>query len=172
MLGPAELRRQVKAFSLVGMLVKKLEGGKRHQVRMSLSCLEILGTFGKRLYIQYSTHLTRVYLGSEDPLELATIVADNVNRLKDKDKKVQKKGVKVLAGLARTCKHTPPSSRAHTLTRCLAAGARAIEPRVIDMVKMLLPPVDGPPPRRAQLFGPAAAVYDLCKNGMLGAVLP
>ena len=41
---------------------------------------------------------------------------------------------------------------------------------MIDIVKMLLPPVDGPPPRRAQLFGPAAAVYDLCKNGQFGVV--
>ena len=170
MLGPAELRHEVKVFDLVDILVKKLEAGNRHQVRMSLSCLEILGMFGQRLCIQYTPDSG--ILGSEDPLELASIVADNVNRLKDKDKKVQKKGVKVLAGLARTCKHAMPSSRAHTLTRCLAAGAQAIEPRVIDMVKMLLPPVDGPPPRRAQLFGPAAAVYDLCKNGMLGAVPP
>ena len=87
-------------FCLVDSLVKKLEGGKRHQVRMSLSCLEILGTFGKPLYIQYTPESG--ILGSEDPLELATIVADNVNRLMDKDKKVQEKGVNVLAALAQT----------------------------------------------------------------------
>ena len=41
-------------------------------------------------------------------------MADNMDRLMDKDKKVQKKGVKVLAGLARTCKHALPSYSANT----------------------------------------------------------
>ena len=109
-------------------------------------------------------------LGSEDPLELASIVADNMDRLMDKDKKVQKKGVKVLAGLARTCKHALPSYSAKPLTSCLAAGEQVIMERVTEIVRML-PRQGGPPPSRSQLFGPAAVVYDLCKNGMFGAVL-
>ena len=169
-LGPAELRRQVKELDLVNILVKKLEAGNRHEVRMSLSCLEILGTFAKCLYIRYISDSG--ILGSEDALELASIVTDNMKRLKDKGKKDQKKGVKVLAGLAQTCKHVLPSSSANTLMSCPAAGERAIEPHVIGIVKMLLPPSGGPPPRRAQLFGPATAVHDLCKNGTFGVVLP
>ena len=47
-LGPAELRQQVNGLHLVDILVKRLEAGNRHEVRMSLLCLEILGTFGKR----------------------------------------------------------------------------------------------------------------------------
>ena len=50
-LGPAELRRQVREFNLMDTLVQKLEAGKHHQVWMSLLCLEILGTSGKCLYV-------------------------------------------------------------------------------------------------------------------------
>ena len=53
----------------------------------------------------------------------------------------------------------------------LVAGERVIEPHVIDIVKMLLPPTDGPPLPRSQLEAPAAALYDLCRNGKSGAVL-
>ena len=38
----------------------------------------------------------------ENPLELAPIVADSVARLRDKDIKVQEKGVNALAALAQT----------------------------------------------------------------------
>ena len=44
-------------------------------------------------------------LGTHNPLELRLIVADNMVHLKDKDKNIQKKGVKVLAALAQTGKH-------------------------------------------------------------------
>ena len=44
-------------------------------------------------------------LGTHNPLELELIVANNMVCLKDKDKNVQKKGVKVLAALAQMGKH-------------------------------------------------------------------
>lgn len=40
--------------------------------------------------------------GMEDPLDLVPIVAESVNRLRDKDIKVQEKGVNALAALAQT----------------------------------------------------------------------
>lgn len=55
---------------------------------------------------------------------------------------------------------------------CPAAGERAIEPHLTDIMKMLLPPLGGPPLSRSQLLGPAAAVYGLCKNGTFRAVRP
>lgn len=51
-------------------------------------------------YVTYSD-----ILGRENPTELASIVVDSVSRLTNKNKNVQKKGVKILAALAQTCKH-------------------------------------------------------------------
>ena len=90
--------------------------------------------------------------------------------LMDKDKKVQKKGVKVLARLARTCKHALPSYSVKPLTSCLAAGEQVIMECITEIVRML-PCQGGPPPSHLQLFGPAAVVYDLCKNSMFGTIL-
>lgn len=53
-----------------------------------------------------------------------------------------------------------------------AAGERAIELHLTDIMKMLLPPLGAPPLSRSQLLGPAAAVYGLCKNGTFRAVRP
>ena len=57
------------------------------------------------------------------------------------------------------------------LTRWSEVGEQAIEPCVIDIVKMLLPS-EGLPPSRSQLFGVSAVVYNLCRNGKSKAVLP
>ncbi|KAF8552288.1 hypothetical protein OG21DRAFT_1511662 [Imleria badia] len=90
-------------------------------------------------------------LWRENPEQLAArIVDDSLTLLRDKDTKVQKKGVRTLSSLAQT-----------------KAGEQAIKPRVTEIVRMLLPPSDGSAPPRSQLFGPTAALYDLCKNETL-----
>ena len=55
--GSDELRQQVIHLGIVDILLKKLEVGDRHEVRMSLICLDILGTLGKCLYLQRLTQL-------------------------------------------------------------------------------------------------------------------
>ena len=93
-------RRGVVNRGIIDILMKKLEGGNCHEVRVSLSCLNSLGTFEN---VCGST--THSYVpGKHSPLGLPQIVADNVRRLKDKNQNVRKKGVKVLAALAQTCK--------------------------------------------------------------------
>ena len=93
------LRRRVVSLGIVTILVKKLEGGNHHEVRVSLSCLDSLGAFEN--ICGDITHLD--VPGKYSPPELSQIVVKNVHRLKDKNQNVRKKGVKVLAALARTC---------------------------------------------------------------------
>ena len=58
-LGLVDLRQQVIKFGTVPTLVKKLEVGKHHEVRMSLLCLDILGAFGICLHLHNSIRYTR-----------------------------------------------------------------------------------------------------------------
>ena len=93
------LRRRVVNLGIVTILVKKLEGGNCHEVRVSLSCLDSLGAFVN--ICSSTTHLD--VPGKHNPLDLSQTVTESVSRLKDKDEKVRKKGVKVLGALAQTC---------------------------------------------------------------------
>ena len=59
MLCPADLRQGIINRKAVDILVNQLETGNRHEVRMSLSYLDILGTFEKRLHLCGSLRCTR-----------------------------------------------------------------------------------------------------------------
>jgi len=85
-----------------------------------------------------------------DPARLKTIVDDSLEYLKNPDENVQTKGARILSALART-----------------KVGEKAILPRVTEIVRMLLPPSEGPLQPRSQLFGPTAAVYGLCRDETL-----
>lgn len=53
----------------------------------------------------------------------------------------------------------------------LVAGEEAIEPHLIEIVKMLLPSSGRPSVPRSRFFGPAAALYNLSRNGKLRSIL-
>ena len=58
-LGPAELRKRVIDLKIVGMLLRKLEGGERDEVRMSLLSLDILGVSEICLHLHGSLKYSR-----------------------------------------------------------------------------------------------------------------
>ena len=47
----------------------------------------------------------------------------------------------------------------------LAAGEQAIKLHMVDIVKILLPPLDRLPVPHSQLFIASAVLYNLCRNG-------
>jgi len=78
------LRQQVMDgnFGVVASLIKKLEGGERHDVRTSLICLDIIE--------------------NDNSANLTQLVERGINNLKADSEKVRTKGVKMLAALAQT----------------------------------------------------------------------
>ncbi|KAF8555305.1 hypothetical protein OG21DRAFT_920901 [Imleria badia] len=129
-----DLRKEIVTLDIVAMLERKLEIGDCNEIRMILICVDILWNGNS----------------SGKSSELSGIVTNSLARLRDKDVKIQKRGVKTLSSLAQT-----------------EAGEKVIHEHVIEIVKMLLPRSDGSRPPYSQLFGPTAAVYNLCKNETL-----
>ena len=95
---PADLKQRIISCEIVASLVKNFEVGDACKVRMSLICLDILGTCGECLHLRSSLSVLR----EGNSLELTPVVSSNMARLTDKKEKVQKKGVKVLTALAQT----------------------------------------------------------------------
>lgn len=68
--------------------------------RFAWACCVSTSSVCLKYVCTYMTHSN--VPGMEDPLDLVPIVAESVNRLRDKDIKVQEKGVNALAALAQT----------------------------------------------------------------------
>ncbi|KAG9310463.1 hypothetical protein JVU11DRAFT_9606 [Chiua virens] len=126
-----DLREKVLESDIVPTLIKMLASGERNQTRMSLIFIDVLD--------------------EESSLKLKYHVEKSIGYLKDENKDVRMKGVKIISALAQTM-----------------AGERAIKERLKGIIE-ILPEAssDGRALSRPKIVGAIAVLYNLSKNETL-----